>query len=135
MGDSITLTACRSPSTSQALRWTALSVARLAVQDVRGVVKYVGGEHYLDRVPLTFRFADLAHRLSEKANHSVSLRYQVPGEALDEDELVAISDNLDVEVCCAGQLLLCDPSVSESVLPSGLSTLWSAAMVEELCCT
>ena len=67
------------------------------MQDAKGV-KYVGGEHYLDRVPTSFKFADLAHRLAEKANHSVSVRYQVPGEPLDEDELVAVTDDLDMEV-------------------------------------
>lgn len=77
------------------------------MQDVRGTVKYVGGEHYLDRVPTTFKCADLVHRLAEKANHSVSVRYQVPGEPLDEDELVAVSDDVDMEVGACAQLERC----------------------------
>ena len=72
--------------------------AASCAQDARGTVKYVGGEHYLDRVPTTIKAADLVHRLAEKANHSVSVRYQVPGEPLDEDELVAVSDDVDMEV-------------------------------------
>ena len=67
------------------------------LQEAGGKVKYVGGSSYLDRIPATFKFADLSHRLAEKANGAVLVRYLVPGEVLDEDELVSIHDDLDIQ--------------------------------------
>ena len=57
----------------------------------------MGGSSYLDRIPATFKFADLSHRLAEKANGAVLVKYLVPGEILDEDELVSVQDDLDIQ--------------------------------------
>ena len=67
-------------------------------QDVRGQVKYVGGSSHLDSIPATFRYADLAFRLTEKVNGAVSIKYLPPGEEVDEDNLIGIWDDADVQV-------------------------------------
>ena len=86
------------------------SSAANVVQEKGGRVKYVGGSSYLDRIPSTFKFADLSHRLAEKANGAVLVRFQVPGEPLDEDELVSVQDDLDIQVRtgCSAHILTLD---------------------------
>ena len=84
-------------------------------QELGGKVKYVGGASYLDRIPISFKFADLSHRLAEKANGAVLVKYLVPGEPLDEDELVGIQDDLDIQASPAYRLISCPSSLVVAV--------------------
>ena len=69
------------------------------MQDAKGQVKYVGGSSHLDSIPVTFKYADLAFRLTEKVNGAVSIKYLPPDDQLDEDNLIGIWDDGDVQVC------------------------------------
>ena len=68
------------------------------MQDTKGQVKYVGGSSHLDSIPVTFKYVDLAFRLTEKVNGAVSIKYLPPGDELDEDNLIGIWDDADVQV-------------------------------------
>ena len=63
-----------------------------------GSVKYVGGETYLEKVPSSMRYADLMHRMSEKVNGAVTLKYSPPGEEVDVNNLVTCVDDDHVQV-------------------------------------
>jgi hypothetical protein len=60
--------------------------------------KYHGGHQYLDSVPRTWSYADLMFRLSEKVKDAVAVKYQLPGEDLDPDSLISVTDNSDLQV-------------------------------------
>lgn len=62
----------------------------------------MGGSLHLDSVPATFKYADLAFRLTEKVNGAVSIKYIIPGEELDEGNLIDIWDDADVQVPAPG---------------------------------
>ena len=62
-----------------------------------GSVKYVGGETYLEKVPSSMRYADLMHRMSEKVNGAVTLKYSPPGEEVDVNNLVTCVDDDHVQ--------------------------------------
>mmetsp|Transcript_38013 Transcript_38013/g.90296 ORF Transcript_38013/g.90296 Transcript_38013/m.90296 type:complete len:747 (-) Transcript_38013:278-2518(-) len=59
--------------------------------------KYTGGQSYLESIPRDWGYSDLIFRLSEKVQHAVSLKYQVPGEDLDPDSLISVCDNSDLQ--------------------------------------
>lgn len=61
-------------------------------------MKYVGGETYLEKVPSNMRYADLMHRMSEKVNGAVTLKYCPPGEEVDVNNLVTCVDDDHVQV-------------------------------------
>lgn len=61
-------------------------------------MKYVGGETYLEKVPSSMRYADLMHRMSEKVNGAVTLKYSPPGEEVDVNNLVTCVDDDHVQV-------------------------------------
>ena len=61
-------------------------------------MKYIGGETYLEKVPSTMRYADLMHRMSEKVNGAVTLKYSPPGEEVDVNNLVTCVDDDHVQV-------------------------------------
>lgn len=67
-------------------------------QDAKGQVKYVGGTSHLDSIPVSFKYADLVFRLTEKVNGAVSIKYLLPGDELDEDNLIGVWDDADVQV-------------------------------------
>eukprot|EP00193_Tetraselmis_chui_P005078 CAMPEP_0177762862 /NCGR_PEP_ID=MMETSP0491_2-20121128/6567_1 /TAXON_ID=63592 /ORGANISM="Tetraselmis chuii, Strain PLY429" /LENGTH=803 /DNA_ID=CAMNT_0019278937 /DNA_START=1048 /DNA_END=3459 /DNA_ORIENTATION=+ len=66
-------------------------------QGVDGMYKYHGGHQYLDSVPRTWSYADLMFRLSEKVKDAVAVKYQLPGEDLDPDSLISVTDNSDLQ--------------------------------------
>lgn len=61
-----------------------------------GVWKYVGGETFLESVPMTWRYADLVFCLAEKVDGAISVKYLLPGEELDPDALISVSDDSDI---------------------------------------
>ena len=61
-------------------------------------MKYVGGETYLEKVPSNLKYAELMHRLSEKVNGAVVLKYALPGEEVDNNNLITCIDDENVQV-------------------------------------
>lgn len=66
-----------------------------AVKD-DGSWKYVGGETFLESVPVSWKYADLVFSLAEKVDGAISLKYQLPGEDLDPDALISVADDSDI---------------------------------------
>eukprot|EP00951_Prasinocladus_malaysianus_P014535 scaffold110700_cov35-Prasinocladus_malaysianus.AAC.1 len=62
-----------------------------------GSFKYHGGHSYLESVPYSWSYSDLMFRLSEKVEDAVSIQYQLPGEELDPDCLISVSDDSDLQ--------------------------------------
>ncbi len=73
--------------------------------DKTGRCSYHGGATHLDSVPCSCSYMELMHRLCEKAECDVSLKYLVPGEDLHPDNLISVTGNDDVQV--ARQMHLC----------------------------
>lgn len=73
--------------------------------DKTGRCSYHGGVTHLDSVPCSCSYMELMHRLCEKAECDVSLKYLVPGEDLHPDNLISVTGNDDVQV--ARQMPLC----------------------------
>lgn len=63
-----------------------------------GSWKYVGGETFLESVPVSWKYADLVFSLAEKVDGAISLKYQLPGEDLDPDALISVADDSDIAV-------------------------------------
>ena len=63
-----------------------------------GAWKYQGGDTFLETVPPNWRYADLVFSLAEKVDGAVSIKFQLPGEDLDPDGLISISDDADIQV-------------------------------------
>ena len=61
-------------------------------------MKYVGGQTYLEKVPSNFKYADLLHRLSEKVDDAVSVKWLAPGDDLDPEGLISLTDDSDLQV-------------------------------------
>uniref|UniRef100_A0A7S0RG56 Protein kinase domain-containing protein n=1 Tax=Chlamydomonas leiostraca TaxID=1034604 RepID=A0A7S0RG56_9CHLO len=59
--------------------------------------RYVGGQVHNDTCPVSYKYADLARRLNDKFSDTVSFKYQAPGEELDPDSLVAVTDDDDLQ--------------------------------------
>ena len=68
------------------------------VQNEPGVWKYVGGDTFLESVPVSWKYADLVFSLAEKVDGAISLKYQLPGEDLDPDGLISVADDSDIAV-------------------------------------
>jgi hypothetical protein len=61
-----------------------------------GKWKYVGGDTFLETVPVSWRYTDVIFSLTEKVNGAISVKYQLPGEDLDPDSLISVSDDSDI---------------------------------------
>ena len=64
-----------------------------------GAWRYQGGDHFLESLPETTKYADMMFSLSEKVDDAVSVKYQLPGEELDPDCLISVNDDNDIKVC------------------------------------
>lgn len=60
--------------------------------------KYVGGDTFMQTVPVAWKYAELMFSLAEKVDGAVSVKYQLPGEELDPDSLISVSDDSDLQV-------------------------------------
>lgn len=66
-------------------------------QDRAGCYRYSSGHTYLETVPSTITYAEFIFRLSEKTSCGVSVKYLLPGEELDPDSLITVSDDADLQ--------------------------------------
>ncbi|KAL4860150.1 putative serine/threonine-protein kinase SIS8 [Chlorella vulgaris] len=62
-----------------------------------GSWRYLGGDHFLESLPDTTRYADMMFSLSEKVDGAVSVKYLLPGEELDPDSLISVNDDNDIK--------------------------------------
>ena len=69
-----------------------------ACQDSRGAIAYRGGDSFLENVSLDWKYAQLVHRLCEKVDRAVSMKYQLPEDYPSLDRLITVSDDRDVQV-------------------------------------
>lgn len=67
-------------------------------QDSRGAIAYRGGDSFLENVSLDWKYAQLVHRLCEKVDRAVSMKYQLPEDYPSLDRLITVSDDRDVQV-------------------------------------
>lgn len=67
-------------------------------QTEKAVWKYVGGDTFMHTVPTSWKYAELMFSLAEKVDGAVSVKYQLPGEELDPDSLISVSDDSDLQV-------------------------------------
>ena len=67
-------------------------------QDSRGAIAYRGGDAFLENVSLDWKYAQLVHRLCEKVDRAVSMKYQLPEDYPSLDRLITVSDDRDVQV-------------------------------------
>ncbi len=77
------------------------SAAHLPLQDNAGRWKYQGGDTYLESVPVTWKYSDFVFRLVEKTGEAVAVKYMLPGEDMDPDSLITVTDDDDLQVSCA----------------------------------
>ena len=63
-----------------------------------GKWKYQGGDTYLESVPVVWKYSDFIFRLVEKTGCAVAIKYLLPGEDLDPDSLITVSDDDDLQV-------------------------------------
>ena len=70
----------------------------ILLQREPGAWKYVGGDTFLESVPVSWKYADLVFSLAEKVDGAISLKYQLPGEDLDPDGLISVADDSDIAV-------------------------------------
>ncbi len=70
----------------------------LLAQDAGGQWRYQGGESHLESIPTTWRYADLMHRLAERCNGAVALKYFEPNDEMHPDNLLTVSDDDDLKV-------------------------------------
>ena len=68
------------------------------LQTEKAVWKYVGGDTFMHTVPVAWKYAELMFSLAEKVDGAVSVKYQLPGEELDPDSLISVSDDSDLQV-------------------------------------
>ena len=73
----------------------------LLLQDGNGKWKYQGGDTFLESVPVTWKYSDFVFRLVEKTGCAVAVKYLLPGEELDPDSLITVSDDDDLQVRAA----------------------------------
>ena len=71
--------------------------------------KYIGGEVFNESVPYTFKYCDLCHKLNNKFGETVSFKYLSPGDPLDPEALVAVTDDGDLSVRTLSHPALCWP--------------------------
>ncbi|GAB4816617.1 hypothetical protein N2152v2_003663 [Parachlorella kessleri] len=67
------------------------------VMTEKAVWKYVGGDTFMHTVPASWQYAELMFSLAEKVDGAVSVKYQLPGEELDPDSLISVSDDSDLQ--------------------------------------
>lgn len=77
--------------------WKETLTAQLC-QDSRGAIAYRGGDSFLENVSLDWKYAQLVHRLCEKVDRAVSMKYQLPEDYPSLDRLITVSDDRDVQV-------------------------------------
>ena len=70
----------------------------ILLQKEPGVWKYVGGDTFLESIPVSWKYADLVFSLAEKVDGAISVKYQLPGEDLDPDGLISVADDSDISV-------------------------------------
>ncbi len=68
------------------------------VQDSHACIAYRGGDSFLENVSLDWKYAQLVHRLCEKVDRAVSMKYQLPEDFPSLDKLITVSDDRDVQV-------------------------------------
>ncbi|MEW5301568.1 MAG: hypothetical protein WDW36_004421 [Sanguina aurantia] len=61
------------------------------------VEKYIGGEVFNESVPRAFKYAELCRKLNDKFGDTVSFQYLTPGEELDSEELIRVTDDNDLQ--------------------------------------
>eukprot|EP00798_Chlamydomonas_sp_ICE-L_P015484 gene15484-21569_t len=59
--------------------------------------RYSGGEVFNESFPVSFKYAELCRKLNDKFSDTVSFKYQAPGEELDPEGLVAVTDDDDLQ--------------------------------------
>lgn len=69
------------------------------------VEKYIGGEVFNESVPRAFKYAELCRKLNDKFGDTVSFQYLTPGEELDSEELIRVTDDNDLQV--SSPVMLC----------------------------
>ncbi len=84
------------------LAGTAEHLVRFACaawQDSTGKWGYKNGNSHLESLPLHFKYNDVAFRWTEKVKGDLTgLKYQLPGEELEPDALISVSDDNDLHV-------------------------------------
>ena len=77
----------------------ALSWRPSAQDPDSGKWSYKGGKNHVDTLPVSFRYGDVAFRWTEKVKGDLTeLKYQLPGEELDREALITVSDDNDLQV-------------------------------------
>lgn len=116
---------------------TSRKVGCAVQQDAAGKWGYKNGKSHLESLPVHFKYNDVAFRWTEKVKGDLTgLKYQLPGEELEPDALITVSDDSDLHVSPAlvtrsrgsalPRMITCAlPCVSSSQL--GLLVCW-------LCC-
>ncbi|KAK9848098.1 hypothetical protein WJX84_007357, partial [Apatococcus fuscideae] len=66
-------------------------------QDSHGGIAYRGGDSFLENVSLDWKYAQLVHRLCEKVDRAVSMKYQLPEDFPSLERLITVSDDRDVQ--------------------------------------
>lgn len=83
------------------------SACSVVVQDSNGKWTYKGGKSHLESLPVSFKYGDVAFRWTEKVKGDLTgLKYQLPGEELEPDALISVSDDNDLHVSLASLLSL-----------------------------
>jgi hypothetical protein len=62
-----------------------------------GVWKYKGGEIHHDSVSQAYTYSEVVHRWNEKAKEDFNIKYLPPGEVLDPDMLISVTDDSDLQ--------------------------------------
>jgi hypothetical protein len=69
------------------------------LQESTGKWTYKGGRSHLESLPVSFKYGDVAFRWTEKVKGDLTgLKYQLPGEELEPDALISVSDDNDLHV-------------------------------------
>ena len=73
-------------------------IVSASFEQANGRYKYAGGTSFLETLTVGTKYAEFMHRMSEKANAAVSVKYLLPGEELDPDGLISVTDDADLQV-------------------------------------
>ena len=85
------------------------------MQDVHGKWLYKGGTRYIDSVRVNMTYAEVAFRWSEKVNSDLlELKYKLPEDDLDPDQLITVRDDTDLQVRSIGMRALVPPACDVS---------------------
>ena len=81
---------------------TSRKVPCAVQQDTAGKWGYKNGKSHLESLPVHFKYNDVAFRWTEKVKGDLTgLKYQLPGEELEPDALISVSDDSDLHVSSA----------------------------------